>query len=81
MSDEISIEGLDAKQRMLADIIWSLNTKAQVEAFIRTLPLEMARDARNIVNLMIIASIEQSVGADSPMDEAEEILKRIAKKT
>ena len=80
MTVEFTIEGLDARQRMLADIIWSLPTKAKVDAFIQSLPPEMARDARSIVNLMLMAAIEQCYDGISPMDEAKEMLDKIAKR-
>ena len=42
----IQIEGLTAKQRMLADIIWSFNDKEAVTRFIKTLPVKDRREAQ-----------------------------------
>lgn len=62
----IQIEGLNKKQRLLADLIWSFDSKEQVTAFIRTLPPKDRRDAQTITEMMILAfmdevdSIEQS---------------------
>jgi hypothetical protein len=41
---------------------------------------EMKDEARVIVDLMLMATIEQCYDGISPMDEATEVLKRIAKK-
>ena len=62
----IQIEGLNKKQRLLADLIWSFDSKEQVTAFIRTLPAKDRKDAQTITEMMILAflddvdSIEQS---------------------
>jgi len=76
MTVEFTIEGLDAKQRVLADIIWSLPTKDKVDAFIQSLPPETARDARSVVNLMIMAAVEQCYDGLGSMDEAQALINK-----
>jgi hypothetical protein len=79
---EITIQGLNARQQILADMIWACDTRAQINALIRNLPtVDMQDEARVIVDLMILATIEQCYDGISPMDEAAAVLKRIAKKT
>ena len=51
----IQIEGLSAKQRMLADIMWEMNTEAEVKAFIRSLPENDRKQAKVVCELMILA--------------------------
>ena len=81
MSIEFTIEGLNARQRFLADIIWSCGSKDQVEKFIRALPTKALRnEARSIVDLMIMAVVEQCYDGVNPnMSEAQSILKKVSK--
>jgi len=55
----IQIEGLNKKQRMLADIIWSLDTQDQVKAFIATLPAKDRLQAQLVTQMMILAFIDE----------------------
>lgn len=55
----ITIEGLSNKQRLLADIIWSLDTQEQVRSFIATLPARDRREAQLVTQLMILAFIDE----------------------
>ncbi len=67
----ITIEGLNKKQRLLADIIWSLDTQDQVQAFIRTLPERDRREAQLVTQMMILAFIDE---VDSIEDETVELI-------
>lgn len=55
----ITIEGLTNKQRLLADIIWSLDTQEQVRSFISTLPARDRLEAQLVTQLMILAFIDE----------------------
>ncbi len=55
----IEIEGLNKKQRMLADIIWSLDTQDQVKAFIASLPAKDRVQAQLVTQMMILAFIDE----------------------
>jgi hypothetical protein len=55
----IEIEGLNKKQRMLADIIWSLDTQDQVRAFIASLPAKDRVQAQLVTQMMILAFIDE----------------------
>ena len=55
----IQIEGLTKKQRMLADIIWSLDTQDQVQAFIKSLPEKDRMQAVVVTQMMILAFIDE----------------------
>lgn len=60
MTVEFTIEGLNERQRHLADIIWSFEDFADVQKFIKTLPTHALRaDAYSIVELMKMAAVEQ----------------------
>lgn len=81
MSVEFTIEGLNARQRVLADIIWSCNTAEAVKGFIRSLPTRDQRDeAESIVELMKLAVAEQCYDGISEMDQAKSVLDKIAKR-
>lgn len=79
---EITIDGLNARQRILADMIWACDTRAQINTLIRNLPtVDMQDEAQVIVDLMLMATIEQCYDGLGPMDEAAKVLKKAAKKT
>lgn len=60
MSFKINIDGLNAQQRALADILWQCETLNEVDTFINGLPTtQLKTEAKNIVELMILATIEQ----------------------
>ena len=77
---EITIEGLNARQRVLADIIWACETRKQINAFIRTLPtVDLQDEARAIVDLMIMATIEQAYDGLGSLDEANNLIRKVSK--
>jgi hypothetical protein len=55
----ITIEGLSKKQRALADIMWAMNGREQVEAFIKALHPKDRKDAETVIEMMILASIDE----------------------
>jgi hypothetical protein len=81
MSVEFTIEGLNERQRCLADIIWACKDFAGVQKFIKTLPTHALRDeAYSIVELMKMAAIEQCYdGIEEPFD-AKVLLDKISKR-
>lgn len=81
MSVEITIEGLTPRQQILADMIWACDTRAQITAMIKVLPTqEMKDEAESIVEMMIMATVEQCYDGISPMDEAQSVLDKISKR-
>ncbi len=77
---EITIDGLNARQRVLADIIWQFETRAQITAFIRSLPtVQLQDEAKSIVDLMIMATIEQCYDGLGNMDAAQQLINKVAK--
>jgi len=78
MTVEFTIEGLNAQQRVLADIIWACESKDRVETFVRALPTkELRNEARGIVELMILAVVEQCYDGGNPeMEEADAVLRK-----
>jgi hypothetical protein len=77
---EITLEGLNARQKVLADMIWACDTKADVENFIMALGSnELRREAETIVEMLLMATIEQAydgIGIGS-MDQANELINKV----
>ena len=72
----IKIEGLNKKQRLLADIIWALDSQQQVELFIASLPLKERREAQTVTELMILAFLDEC----ESVAEAQQVIKSIVDK-
>ena len=81
MSVEFTIDGLNAQQRVLADIIWECKDRDAVNKFVASLPTKALRnEAKSIVDLMILAVVEQCYDGISPnMSEAQQLIKKVAK--
>lgn len=80
MSLEIQIAGLNARQRVLADMIWACETRKQINTFIQALPtIQLQDEAKTIVDLMILATVEQCYDGLSPMAEAQAVLRKYNK--
>lgn len=77
---EITIEGLNARQKVLADIIWACETRKEINTFIRSLPtVQLQDEAKAIVDLMLMAVVEQAYDGLGSMDEANELINKVAK--
>ena len=60
MSVEFTIDGLNERQKCLADMIWAFEDFRDVTKFIRALPTQALQDeAHSIVELMKMAALEQ----------------------
>ncbi len=78
---EIQIQGLNKRQQALADIIWACETRTQINAFIKSLPtVQLQDEAKTIVDLMILATIEQCYDGLGSMDEASAVLQKYNKR-
>jgi hypothetical protein len=51
----ITIQGLNKKQRALADIMWSMDGKEEVMGFIRSLQGQNRKEAETVLELMLLA--------------------------
>ena len=75
---EIQIQGLNKRQQVLADIIWACDSRKQVNEFIRSLPtVQLQDEAKSIVDLMILATIEQCYDGLGSMDEAAKLINKV----
>jgi len=81
MSIEITIEGLNERQRVLADIIWEFEDRKGINAFIRSLPtIQLQDEAKAIVELMIMATVEQAYNGLEDMAVAQNVLQKYNKR-
>ena len=70
------IEGLNRRQIVLADIMWAMNGRDQVERFILSLPALQQAEARTVM-LMMIAAIYDDVESITP--EVQSLLQKYNK--
>jgi hypothetical protein len=63
----VQIQGLNSRQRKIADVLWMMQDRTQVEAFVRALDPGMRKEAETVVELMMLSiwdeieSIDDSV--------------------
>jgi hypothetical protein len=55
---DIFIDGLSKRQRVLADVMWGLNTTDDVMKFIASLPMDQQQEARTVMSLMVWAMLD-----------------------
>lgn len=55
----ITISGLTAKQRVLMDVMWAMESMPAVEAFIKSLPTRDGQDCASLVTIAVQESLEQ----------------------
>ena len=77
--NDLELHGLNVRQQVLADIMWSLEEYDQVEAFINTLPERERVECKGIIEMMKMALVEQHRGIENTK-EADAIIKQISSK-
>ena len=65
----ITITGLTAKQKVLMDVMWAMDTMPAVEAFIKSLPKRDQQDCQSLVAIAVQESLEE----DNRLDDYEAI--------
>ena len=65
----ITITGLTAKQKVLMDVMWAMDTMPAVEAFIKTLPKRDQQDCESLVAIAVQESLEE----DNRLEDYEEL--------
>ena len=76
---EFELQGLNARQRMLADIMWQLEEYDDVQAFIATLPDREACECESIIEMMKMAVVEQCYDCIQKLDAAKSVIDKIRK--
>ena len=68
MTVEIKLEGLNARQKVLADIMWELEEYEEVERFMATLPKRERIECEGIIEMMkleLVESYRKGMGIDN----------------
>jgi hypothetical protein len=55
----IQIEGLSRRQRAIADVLWMMRTREDAERFVASLEPQTRRDAQTVVQMMMLAVIDE----------------------
>ena len=77
---ELELHGLNARQQVLADIMWSLEEYDQVQAFINTLPKREKIECEGIIEMMKMAVVEQCYDGVENTGAAADVIKQISSK-
>jgi hypothetical protein len=64
VSVSIEIQGLNKRQRAIADVLWMMNTKADALRFIASLEPQTRRDAETVIEMMQLAVIDECDSVD-----------------
>jgi hypothetical protein len=73
---EIQLEGLNCRQQVLADIMWSIEEWKDVERFIAALPARERIECKGIVEMMrieLMESYQNSTDIENTSEAAREI--------
>lgn len=85
MTVEIKLEGLNARQKVLADIMWSIEEWDDVERFIATLPKREKIECEGILEMMkmeVVESYRKGMAEDGMLPdnlEAKRVIDKIRK--
>ena len=75
---EINLDGLNSRQRVLADIMWSIEEWDDVERFVAALPARERIECEGIVEMMRLELVE-SYRAGMNIEDTEEATQLIDK--
>ena len=75
---EITVEGFNERQRVIADILWACETRTHINKFIKSLPTrELQIEAEGVFQVIMMATIEQAYNGIANNDEANSVINRI----
>jgi len=78
---EIKLDGLNQRQRVLADIMWSIEEWSDVERFVATLPKRERIECEGIVEMMkmeLVESYRKGMDIENTV-EAAQLIDKIRK--
>lgn len=76
----ITLEGLTPRQVELCNILWTCDTREDIEHALSNLSLEETRTAHTLIDLMIQESIEKDLASMESYPDADKVLKKILKR-
>jgi len=71
----IQIEGLNRRQRAIADVLWLMNSKADCMRFIASLEPATRQDAETVIEMMQLAVIDECDTIDDSVKSLIDTLK------
>jgi hypothetical protein len=78
---DIELHGLNARQHVIADILWAYEDGKDADRFIRGLPTaELRNEAQGIKDLMLMAAVEQLYDGINDNPEADRVIKQLIDK-
>jgi hypothetical protein len=85
MTVEIKLEGLNARQKVLADILWAIPEWSDIEKFVKTLPTRERCECKSILEMMqmeVVESYRKGMAEDGMLpdnQEAKRVIDKIRK--
>lgn len=85
MTVEIKLEGLNARQKVLADIMWAIEEWTDIEKFVKTLPARERNECKSILEMMqmeVVESYRKGMAEDGMLpdnQEAKRVIDKIRK--
>ena len=55
----MQIDGLSQRQRAIADVLWMINGRDQVDLFLKSLEKDTRRDAEVVIEMMIASLMDE----------------------
>jgi hypothetical protein len=74
MNNDIQIDGLNKQQRALADVIWAMDDKDTVVAFIDSLRGQARRDADVVIAMILWAVLDQYENTEDASRELKQFM-------
>jgi hypothetical protein len=71
----IQIEGLNRRQRAIADVLWLMQSKADALRFIASLEPQTRKDAETVIEMMQLAVIDECDTVDDSVKSIIDNLK------
>lgn len=76
----IELHGLTTKQQAFCDIMWALETREAVDAFIQSLPVPDQQQCLSLIELMMYSVIDSVIEDSNNFAEATDVIQAIASK-
>lgn len=73
----MKLEGLTPLQCEIADALWSLGSSEECQAWLNTLPTPIYKEALIVMELMLIASVDEYVDEMWEYPDAQAIIEKI----
>jgi predicted TIM-barrel fold metal-dependent hydrolase len=74
----ITIQGLTHKQKVLMDVMWSMDDISTVTAFVKTLPTRDRQDCMSLITIATQETYEQEGGLDAYKELAVSVIASVS---